>query len=589
MKWKHVNAKTSENWLYHWIQDPRSFRAHTWMPSFFGQYNNSDPESLKRAQQEIHAIVQYLVSHSEEYNLKEIPFEGDSKNGEELVVSLGCLGCHVTGSEEELEEITTRQQLRREHGPSLTGLGTKTTEKWIYNWVKDPTRYHAQTKMPNLRLSDQEAADIAAYLAAERKDEFLSKPSPDVQEAIMNDIVKGFLIKMETFAQADQKIANMALEEKMDFAGEKLLRLYGCFGCHDIPGFEKDKPIGTDLSEWGSKSVHRLDFGFIDIDHSRYSFAEKKLQDPRIFDKDLIKDPTEKARMPNFNFNDEEIKGLVTVLLGLVKEKPEESKIASRTSAKLFVEEGQRIVRQFNCQGCHIMEGEGSAIQPTLKDWLIKFKDKSDTEAEVLVTSYAPPNLIGEGAKVQAEWLFDFIHQPTTVRPWLKVRMPTFNFKSDQINALVRYFSYLDDQDFPFAPYVESHLSEEEYLDAEKLFSAEYFDCAKCHIVGDQFPAGSPESWAPDFAMAKKRLKPDWIIDWIKNPQELLPGTNMPTFFDLKYFDQSGPDDLFDGDENRQIRALRDYIVTLADKPTKPEIPPVTLEESNQTKIETEQ
>src|SRR5205085_594326 len=34
----------------------------------------------------------------------------------------------------------------------------------------------------------------------------------------------------------------------------------GCFGCHDVPGFESSKPIGTALNDWGKKDPERLAF-----------------------------------------------------------------------------------------------------------------------------------------------------------------------------------------------------------------------------------------------------------------------------------------------------------------------------------------
>src|SRR6202011_674893 len=35
---------------------------------------------------------------------------------------------------------------------------------------------------------------------------------------------------------------------------------YGCSGCHDIPGYEDVKPIGTGLADWGRKSADKLAF-----------------------------------------------------------------------------------------------------------------------------------------------------------------------------------------------------------------------------------------------------------------------------------------------------------------------------------------
>ena len=50
--------------------------------------------------------------------------------------------------------------------------------------------------------------------------------------------------------------------QKTLFLGEKTIGRYGCFGCHEIKGFEKANPIGVELTEEGSKLVERLDFAY---------------------------------------------------------------------------------------------------------------------------------------------------------------------------------------------------------------------------------------------------------------------------------------------------------------------------------------
>jgi hypothetical protein len=37
----------------------------------------------------------------------------------------------------------------------------------------------------------------------------------------------------------------------------------------------------------------------------------------------------------------------------------------------------------------------------------------------------------------------------------------------------------------------------------------------------------------------------------------------MPSFYDVGNFETSGPDDILGGNENQQIQALRDYLLTL--------------------------
>ena len=560
-----VASKVSKNWAYRWISDPHGFRPNTWMPSFFFQSNTSDPQSRAKNEQEIHAIAEYLFKKSQEFDKGAAPVAGDPVRGEEIVASVGCLACHQIEPQPKDRKITP-DSLRREHGPNLAGIGSKTSEKWIYNWIKNPTSYHPATRMPDLRLSDQEAADIAAYLSSLKNEEFNATPIPEVNEAVLDEIVFNFLAKSKTNAQAKEALGAMDLEGKMLFAGEKLIRHYGCFSCHEISGFENDKPIGTALTEEGDKSIHRLDFGFVDIEHTNYAWFTQKLKDPRIFDMDRVKAHDEKLRMPNFHFTDEEVEAVVTALLGFVRDIPE-AKVVPRDARNLDLENGQRLVRQLNCKGCHILEGEGGSIRPSIAEWLVKYGNRGETEAQAIVNSFSPPNLVGEGKKVQAQWLFDFIHSPETIRPWLKVRMPTFNFSSAQLNVLLKYFSALDGQDFPFEEKADVSLTDQEYKAGQKLFSSEYFDCAKCHIVGNKFPEGSPDNWAPNFALAKRRLKPDWIIEWITNPQDLLPGTKMPNYFDPQAFAESGPEDILSGDEHEQIRVLRNFLLTLSDRP----------------------
>jgi len=252
--------------------------------------------------------------------------------------------------------------------------------------------------------------------------------------------------------------------------------------------------------------------------------------------------------------------------LGFVKGAPEAKSLA-RTPRDLDVERGQELVRVFNCQGCHLIEKDGGAIQPAVRQWLVDYNNVSANEAGAMVASFSPPNLVGEGKKVQAQWLLDFLREPSVIRPWLKVRMPTYTFDTDELNDFVEYFAALDGEESLLLEKFHGAISPEELEAGAKLFSEDYLDCAKCHIVGAQMPGGSPENWAPDFALARSRLRPQWIDEWLKNPQDLLPGTKMPTYYDPAGFDDSGPTDILEGDEHAQIRALRNYLMTLAEQP----------------------
>ena len=44
------------------------------------------------------------------------------------------------------------------------------------------------------------------------------------------------------------------------YIGKKAVSRLGCYGCHDVPGFEQAKPVGTPLNDWGKKDAERLAF-----------------------------------------------------------------------------------------------------------------------------------------------------------------------------------------------------------------------------------------------------------------------------------------------------------------------------------------
>ena len=93
--------------------------------------------------------------------------------------------------------------------------------------------------------------------------------------------------------------------------------------------------------------------------------------------------------------------------------------------------------------------------------------------------------------------------------------------------------------------------------------------CQQCHIVG-AIPEGKEASdMAPDLRLARSRLKPNWILDWLKDPQALQEGTRMPTFFSEGV---SPVQNIFQGSAPKQIQALRDHVLSLgsAHAPTQP-------------------
>ncbi|HEV3260184.1 MAG TPA: hypothetical protein VG013_25230, partial [Gemmataceae bacterium] len=69
------------------------------------------------------------------------------------------------------------------------------------------------------------------------------------------------------------------------YVGKKAINRYGCFGCHNVPGFETAKPIGTPLNDWGKKDAERLAFE----DAAAYVYDHHNTKVPSRYD---AKDPS---------------------------------------------------------------------------------------------------------------------------------------------------------------------------------------------------------------------------------------------------------------------------------------------------------
>src|SRR5206468_2272097 len=82
----------------------------------------------------------------------------------------------------------------------------------------------------------------------------------------------------------------------------------------------------------------------------------------------------------------------------------------------------------------------------------------------------------------------------------------------EEADKLLHYFSALTESPFPFeTPPVHPPVSTE-IAAAKRLVSRDYLNCFSCHQQGARKPEGPPEGWAPDLALARERLRPDWIV-----------------------------------------------------------------------------
>ncbi|HXI88516.1 MAG TPA: cytochrome c [Blastocatellia bacterium] len=570
---KEIKAKLHKDWIPVWLSDPQAFRPGTKMPTF------------RLEDDEIKAISAFLWQSALDVKLPS-QAQGDAAHGKELFKTLGCLGCHsINGQAIDMGNGI----IGGDFAANLSRVGEKANYDYIVRWVHNPRQRLApysptlkrdltpadyktknlpfvfdddhskspldgrelqiqnMTVMPNFRLSDQDAHDIATFLMLQKR------PGIEYQNASFLD------------------------DASLVSHGKQLVQRYGCAACHEIKGLEDEQRIGTELTLEGSKPIERLDFALLqqpamqgkdpmtgaDIKqrgreswYDQKGFFENKLRSPGIYDRGKVKSPDERLRMPNIYLPDSDVTALATFLLGSVETNLPESMRYNPAGGKKSVQDGWWIVQKYNCMGCHnVLVGQDSILMG------LPMYQSADGKEQL------PPRLTSEGARVNPDWLLRFLKDPSQatpaertslaqavsghaqaggddwteslglhaqpgvnrngVRRYLKARMPTFNFSPNELQALVNFFMGASSQPQPYIPERLDPLAADEQGMARALFSSNAAPCLKCHMTGD--PAHDARATAPNFLLAPDRLKPAWTRRWLLDPQLISPGTSMPS------------------------------------------------------------
>ncbi len=492
---RHVGSKLDYNFLYDWIRNPTEFRPTTRMPRFFGLWDHLDGAGLKEAQDmepiEIRASVEYLLASSQKLDeaaVGKVELAASAERGKELFATRGCLACHQA-------KDSSIPQGAAVFGPDLSRIGAKMLhhpegkeggQSWLAGWVRDPQRYHPRSLMPNLYLEPMDtvvagggkqtsdpATDIAAYLMTlQGKNEGGKKASDwdltDVPERkslsnlesdSLHKLARLYLIEKMPVERAERYLRDgIPLKQKaeargdetylivtdssktqtdrlLQYVGRRTIAKYGCAGCHDIPGFEDAKGIGTALADWGKKEPSKLAFeqiaeylqhhgeselanmhsgvaadksvpapagghahggdpaagkppGFADRadqddayfeekveEHQREGFVWQKLREPRSYDYKAAQNKkyNDRLRMPKFNFTPEQREAVITFVLGLVADPPATQYVFHPEPRQAAIVEGSRLLEKFNCVGCHTIR---------MDRWDITYKPAGDDEGD---------------------------------------------------------------------------------------------------------------------------------------------------------------------------------------------------------------
>ncbi|MBM3976183.1 MAG: c-type cytochrome [Planctomycetes bacterium] len=399
---KNLLAKLTPEFVASWVADPKAFRPTTRMPQFFNLENFADDAVIAKSKYgegrdvlgrewndaAVAAVTAFLQQRHPLQALPKPPAEGDALRGREAFRLSGCLGCHNVAPHDAQTfpvggDLAHERADENEMGPNLRGVATKLDADWLYWWLKDPAKYWPDTRMPNLRLSDEDAADITAYLMEDPDGIFRDVPQgwqtsiPAAKLDVLQEQARWFFTRdgrtaLEQRFEGKDETRRWDRQADLQVAvGERFVVQYGCYSCHEVSGMESMMPIGAELTTWASKTVDKLDFGFIpyifadthgwdqettsNFKSYHNNFLEQKLKAPRSYDRKKIKNPTEKLRMPYFGFTEEQTQAITTFVVGLVKDEVQRAKMVP-DAGELARDAGLRAVRQNNCAACHVLE-----------------------------------------------------------------------------------------------------------------------------------------------------------------------------------------------------------------------------------------
>jgi mono/diheme cytochrome c family protein len=475
-----VGSRVHAGWTYRWLEEPQQLRPGAVMPQMF-----SDDEAGRA---ERYAVARYLASlggpapHDRTDPRQTQP---RAERGRRLFAAIGCTACHprpedknAPPRENDLYPSSLSSFLRPPSSFPLPGLGAKTTPSRLAAYLQNPLAVDPSGRMPHMLLQGHEALDLATYLCQDGSPDRDLPAVPNRQQFVsaIERIVPG---------AERQAFARLPEEQRWLDLGQRLVIHKGCAHCHRIaPG---GKPL---LSP-----------------PARASFAD--LTRPIVHDRGcLATDPLRRGAAPRFGLKESE-RGSIRRFLAVAAQGP--GSPAPAHAARVTLE-------RFNCLACHSRDGEGG-LTPELVEELRRYEKAENAEA------VTPPPLTGVGHKLRTPWLRQVLTQAARARPWMGLRMPQFG--EANVGRLPEGLAILEGTRPDDRVHAVS-LSPATIEAGRRLVGKNAFGCISCHDL-----AGIPNhgTRGPDLASMNQRVRYDWYLRWLEQPQRMQPGTRMPGVF----------------------------------------------------------
>ena len=302
-------------------------------------------------------------------------------------------------------------------------------------------------------------------------------------------------------------VADPALVE----TGRKLFASIGCASCHQMKHKGQPiKPTGKPAGRLGALKTAR---GCLSAD--------------------LVRTPL--AGIPDYRLSGPQRRALALALKAPALDFAGDAQIAFRIRGT---------TEAFNCLACHSRGKRGGVERSRDTLFVTTIKEMGD-EGRI------PPRLDGVGDKLNDKWLGHVLDNGANDRPYMLTRMPKFG--TANVGHLVKDFASADRLKKPLALRVTDRIhrvrSAGRFLTGDKALA-----CIKCHYFGGHKATGIQSL---DLLSMTRRLRKDWFVRYMLDPQAYRPGTRMPAGWPRG---QTLLPDVLDGVAKHQIASVWEYL-----------------------------
>ena len=511
-----------------------------------------------------------------------------------LLGELGCVNCHAAGTAQAVHLLPKR-------GPNLDKVGERLRPEWLVEYLKTPQAAKPGTTMPHALagLSDSErdrtATAIAHFLAEtgafddgslpdsdkanaaeglkiyeragcavchgsrtkdavplpdqmplvdlDKKwspralDEFLkdplhTRPSSRMPVLSLKDHDRRHVVA-SLLGTSPAPTATVSADTSLVEEGRAAFAAVGCANCHDLKGSD-GKRIEPAVKPKPLAELMALDSGCL-------AAAARK-------------------GSPHYPLDDTQRAAVAAAIRWLAS--PAAESVPTREQAI------DRMLTSLNCYACHNRDGRGGTIpavaitdddgEPILKD---ATRDALFTSAvqELGDEGRLPPTLTGVGDKLTAGFLREVLVEGGKDRgAYMHTLMPKWHTKVAEPLAKL----LAEDAKTPVpVPGLAGHVAVEIEEQGRGLVGSKSLGCIKCHSFGGD---KGQSLGVIDMVRMPKRLRHEWFLAYVANPQQFRPGTRMPAAWpEGKTFYP----DVLDGTAAGQIEGVWRYLANAKPRP----------------------